>query len=351
MQGIGFLHPMKVYKFRHCYLNTRERRVIERGRFLDLTPKAFDVLQLLVEKAGEIASKDEMLDKVWEGSFVEEGNLPVHISKLRRTLNERNSERFIETVQGVGYRFVAPVEIVTPEHWNVQISSLSNSAANQSISDDNLRSIAVLPLHDGSNSAEYQYLADGFTDSMINRLSRYPDLKVLARDTILRFKKKNLNAKQIGEILGVSAVLTGKIKVSEDRILISIELVRVHDGSQIWSTSVSQPFSRLIEVSDEFVSDLTETLRFQYHGTTGHPINGSRTLNSESYRLYLKGKFFLRKRDVLDVWKALEYFEESVSKDPAHVLSYVEMVECHLLLYTSDNILRDEALAKIRPCR
>ena len=104
---------MQIYKFRNCLLNTVERRVIKDSDYLDLSPKAFDVLLLLVTRCGEIVTKDEMLGKVWNGSFVEEGNLPVHVSRLRRSLDESGTEHYIETVQGTGYRFVAPVKTVT----------------------------------------------------------------------------------------------------------------------------------------------------------------------------------------------------------------------------------------------
>src|SRR5258706_15853738 len=106
---------MKIYKFRNCFLNTLERRVLKDGRYLELTPKTFDVLQLLIEKSGGIVSKDEILGTVWNGSFVEEGNLPVHVSKLRRLLDETKAERSIETVQGTGYRFTSSVRSVSEE--------------------------------------------------------------------------------------------------------------------------------------------------------------------------------------------------------------------------------------------
>ena len=108
---------MKIYRFRNCLLNTLERRVIKDGLDVDLKPRTFDVLQLLIEKAGQIVSKDEMLGTVWNGRFVEEGNFPVHISKLRRVLNETKLERFIETVYGNGYRFIAPVRLVSKKEW------------------------------------------------------------------------------------------------------------------------------------------------------------------------------------------------------------------------------------------
>jgi DNA-binding winged helix-turn-helix (wHTH) protein len=112
---------MKIYKFRNCFLNTLERRVIRDGKYLELTPRTFDVLQLLVEKSGKIVSKDEILGTIWNGNYVEEGNLAVHISKIRSMLSEGMSCRFVETVHGTGYRLVAPVLTGVPEEWDAAI--------------------------------------------------------------------------------------------------------------------------------------------------------------------------------------------------------------------------------------
>ena len=116
---------MKIYKFRNCLLNTVERRVMRDGKYLKLPTRTFDVLLLLVERAGKIVTKDEMLGSVWEGRFVEEGNLAVQVSKLRRLLDGSEDERFIETVHGTGYRFVAQVQSVKETEW--QEKSLSSS--------------------------------------------------------------------------------------------------------------------------------------------------------------------------------------------------------------------------------
>lgn len=122
---------MKIYTFGNCQLNTFERSLFKDGKRVDLTPRTFDVLQLLVENAGEVVTKDQILGKVWDGSFVEEGNLPVHISKLRRALNENSSERYIETVVSTGYRFILTVEIdenkVIAPGYLAEISNLTES--------------------------------------------------------------------------------------------------------------------------------------------------------------------------------------------------------------------------------
>lgn len=101
---------MSVYRFRDCVFDVRERRVEKRGRILNLTSKTLDILTLLVENAGEVVTRDEILGKVWSGTLIEEGNLSVHISKLRKSLGGTNGERFIETVSGSGYRFIPSVD-------------------------------------------------------------------------------------------------------------------------------------------------------------------------------------------------------------------------------------------------
>jgi DNA-binding winged helix-turn-helix (wHTH) protein/tetratricopeptide (TPR) repeat protein len=103
---------MSVYRFRDCVFDIRERRVEKGGKVLNLTSKTLDILTLLVENAGEVVTRDEILGKVWSGTLVEEGNLSVHISKLRRSLGLGNGERFIETVSGSGYRFIPSVDLI-----------------------------------------------------------------------------------------------------------------------------------------------------------------------------------------------------------------------------------------------
>src|SRR5687768_15357094 len=124
---------MQIYKFRDCLLNTAERSVIRGREHIELTTKTFDVLQFLIENGGKVVSKDELLGNVWNGNFVEESNLPVHISKLRRSLDETRDNRFIETVQGVGYRFVAPVDKVSIEEWLKGRSTTGSTVRSDSV--------------------------------------------------------------------------------------------------------------------------------------------------------------------------------------------------------------------------
>jgi adenylate cyclase len=324
---------MKIYRFRNCYLNLKERLVLKNGKFVELTPKTFDVLHLLVENCGEILTKDQILGKVWNGSFVEEGNLAVHISKLRRSLDETKTHPFIETVPGSGYRFIAPVKIVSQQEWDQNSPELPSPAHGKNQSEPALDSIAVLPLCNESKDPEIEYLADGLTEGFINSLSYLPNLKVLARNTVFRYKEKEIDPKEVGDTLGVSAVLTGRVRVIQDQLLISVELTKVDDGCQLWGTQLNQPFSDIVEVQEKIIFAVSENLKTQI--ATQNSAN-SITQNSESYRLYLKGKYFYGKRTEDNIYKAIDCFQKSVSYDPTNIYSYVGLIECYRLLYSFD---------------
>jgi TolB-like protein/chaperonin cofactor prefoldin len=210
-------------------------------------------------------------------------------------------------------------------------------------------SIAVLPLENESNNQEIDYLADGLTESFINNLSHVSNLKVIARNTVFRYKNKQADAKEVGETLGVATVLTGRVKLIRDNLLISVELINVADDTQIWGTQFNQPFSDIIKIQQEITFAVSEKLRAEISLAAGKPANKPFSQNSESYRLYLKGKYFLDKRTLDDIYKAIEYFQKSVSHDPENIFSYAEIIECHLLLYIFDYTSHPETLAKIKP--
>ncbi|MGI8640250.1 MAG: winged helix-turn-helix domain-containing protein [Pyrinomonadaceae bacterium] len=252
---------MRVYKFGKCYLNTTERRVTKNREYIELTPKTFDVLQFLVENCGEIVTKEAILAKVWNDSFVEEGNLAVHISKLRGLLNADRTEPFIETVQGSGYRFVSSVKAVGDGKWKKHLPDNNHLQIDKISEKFIFDSIAVLPLDNKSNDAELEYLADGLTESFINSISCISGLKVTARNTVFRYKNKDADAKEVGETLGVAAVLTGRIRVVKENLMTSVELIKTTDGTQVWGIRLDQPFLNIIEVQEKITFKVSEKLR------------------------------------------------------------------------------------------
>jgi TolB-like protein/Tfp pilus assembly protein PilF len=340
---------MQIYRFRNCLLNAAERSVVKDNACLELTTKTFDVLQYLVENAGKVLTKDEILGTVWNGDFVEESNLPVHISKLRKSLNETLDNRFIETVQGTGYRFVAPVRLVNQSEWFRSAGSEPAAARTSAAGTTSLSSIAVLPFDNQSEDSSSDYLTDGFTEGLINGLTHTPGLKVIARNTVFRYRKTgSIEFDEIRDTLGVSNLLTGRVRVEGERLTVGVELIDAHDGTQRWGKQYYRNFSEIVSLQDEITFAVAEKLNVM-RAQTKKPFSSAFTRNAESYRYYLKGKFFFEKRSGEDLLKAIDYFSASVRIDPDNVHSYAELVDCYRLLHLLDFISYSEFWERSRP--
>lgn len=339
----------RICKFGRCYLDKIERKVYKGGTLLDISSKAFDVLQLLIERAGEVLTKDEILEQVWADSFVEEGNLAVHISKLRKLLGATKAEPYIATVSGSGYRFVSRVFPIDEDVW--QFHLINNPGINSNFSEDGPEydSIAVLPLNNETGDEEIDYLADGLTESIINNLSYVSDLRVLARNTVFRFKDKEIDVQEVGKRLGVSTVLTGRIRVVRDNLIIGVELTKTADGGQLWGTSLNEPFEDVFEIQEKITRSILDNLKTQLDLAVKKANASKVTENTESYRLYLKGKYLVNKKSLKDIEKAIECFQQSISKDPVNAHSYVELANCFRLLYSYDQLSLQDAVNKLTP--
>lgn len=337
---------MPVYKFRNCLLNTAERSVVKDRQHIELTTKTFDILQFLVENVGKVISKDEILGAVWNGSFVEESNLPVHISKLRRTLGQRPDCRFIETVQGVGYRFVAPVSGADEVEW----TQATNVSVGSTLRPMNgllaLPSIAVLPFDNETQGPDYDYLSDGITESIINDLSMSSAMRVIARNTVFRYKRPRADAVMAGKELGVDKVLTGRVRIVGDRLLICVELTDPTEGIQVWGQHFDRPFGDLVGIEQEIVRMITLTITNRVITTAAET---TASIGPEEYRLFLLGRYFMAKRTVRDVRKAVDYFRKALTISPQYVETLVAMAEAYYFLYVLDVVSRDEAFERIQP--
>lgn len=341
--------PMQVYRFRNCLLNTAERAVIRDGQYLDLTTKTFDVLQLLVENAGNIVSKDELLGTVWNGNFVEESNLPVHISKLRKILGHKQDTRLIETVQGIGYRFVAPVQQEDPNVWNYTVlKQRSSQLSGQGGLGLRNSFVAVLPLKNETGVHGNEFLSDGLTEGLINGLSHVPGLKIIARDTVFHYKTTELGFRDIAAVLGVSILICGRIRLVGDRTVIAIELIKGSDGTQIWGGQFDRPSNELMSLEQMVISSITDKLSNEITVAKG---GGSLDVeNEESYRHYLMGRYIVeQKRSVADIQEALGHFTRASRCLSTKILANVAIVECYSLLYRLDHYSRNEALNQIQP--
>ena len=190
-------------------------------------------------------------------------------------------------------------------------------------------SLAVLPFVNASADANAEYLSDGITEGVINSLSQLPQMRVMARSTVFRFKGKQDDPRQIGQSLNVQAVLTGNLKQRGDEINIQADLVRVSDGSQIWGEQYTRKLADVSGLQGEIARDISAKLRSKLTGGQTKSLAAASTGSSEAYELYLKGRFHWNKRTEDDIRKSIDYFQQAINKDPNYALAFVGLADAY----------------------
>ncbi|HET9528137.1 MAG TPA: tetratricopeptide repeat protein [Pyrinomonadaceae bacterium] len=366
------------YEFGRFRLKTAERVLLREGELVPLTPKVFDILITLVENRGHVVAKDDLMKRVWPSTYVEEGNLTQNISLLRKALGESpGGVQFIETVPRRGYRFVAdineswiggpangpagvqaPVEPVTVSHQDNSTSApvVSIPAANNSFAwfqrrrgfafaagavviaivglvyltawskadNDAIQSIAVLPFVDESSDPDAQYINDKIAESLINSLSKLPQLRVVPRSVVAGYKGREIDPRKVGQELNVRAVVTGRMRRHGDIISIQADLIDLQNVAQLWGQHYDHKVSDVLLVQDDISRDIFENLRLK--------LNVDEKKQLEAYGLYLKGRNAWNKRTGDALLQAINYFNEAIKIDPNNSASYAGLADCYNML-------------------
>ncbi|CAN5454727.1 winged helix-turn-helix domain-containing tetratricopeptide repeat protein [soil metagenome] len=345
----------KIYQFGDYVLNARNRNFSNRAESIKLSSRAFDILAFLIEKHGEIVSKDEILETVWNDSFVEEGNLPVHISALRKIFSEQteNGTKFIKTISGRGYSFVAPVKEIekSPSFFNGDSRTEKPNQLQSVIKYD--ASLAVLPFRHNRASEDFDYLSNGITQSLIDQLSQIPGLKVMSFSSVVGYKDSSADLTEIGYLLNVEKILIGYISEFKDRFEINVELVNADDSSQVWGMNYSFRLDEFFRIKKEISLKVAEKLKIKLTESDKTNNQSAAAEKSESYKLYLKGRYLLETyqlsesyRDGLD--RALDYFRQSIDENPNYAPAYVGLARVYHNYNVYSLISRDEAYTKYR---
>ena len=195
-----------------------------------------------------------------------------------------------------------------------------------------ITSVAILPFVNDTNDPNAEYLSDGITESIINSLSQLPNLKVMSRNAVFRFKDRKLDAQEIGRTLKVGAVLTGRVVKQGDRVVIKTELIRIDDGSQLWGSEFNNGLSDILSIQDEISRNISERLRLKLTGAETEKLAKHYTTNTEAYQLYLKGRYFWNKRDEPGLRNGIRFFREAEEKDPTYALAYSGLADSYALL-------------------
>jgi serine/threonine-protein kinase len=209
-----------------------------------------------------------------------------------------------------------------------------------------IESIAVLPFENASGNADLDYLSDGVAESVIDRLSQLPQLKVIARSSSFQYRGQSLNLKQIADVLGVDAIVTGKVVPRGDSYQIRVDLVDVRENKQLWGETFTRKISDVQILQTDISREIAENLRLRLSGAQQHELAKQRTTNPQAYELLLKGLFFRRKGDTESLKKAVEYYQQAIVLDPAYALAYAELSEGYRFLLLSSDLRPKEILPK-----
>src|SRR5438477_2532866 len=193
-------------------------------------------------------------------------------------------------------------------------------------------SIAVLPFTNGGGDANTDYLSDGITESLIDSLAHVPQLKVKSRNSVFRYKGKDVDAQKAGNDLGVSALVSGRVVPRGDSVEVSAELTDVRENTEIWGQHYSGKSVDIISLQQQIAGDIAEKLRSKLSTSEKQQVAKQGTQNPESYELYLKGRYYENKQTVPDITSAISYFNQAIAKDPGYALAYSGLADAHLVL-------------------
>ncbi|HEX8872239.1 MAG TPA: tetratricopeptide repeat protein, partial [Candidatus Acidoferrum sp.] len=206
-----------------------------------------------------------------------------------------------------------------------------------------LRAVAVLPFVDATGNPDGQFLSDGLTEDVINRLAQLPELRVLARSTVLRYRNKQDDPQRIGKELQVQGVLMGRVTRRGDEIAVETDLVNVADGSQVWGQRYTRKLSDVAALQNEIVSDLSAKLRTQVTHQEKESMSRGTTTNSEAYQLYLKGRFYWNQRTKENVRRSIDSFQQAITLDPNYALAYAGLAHAYTVASGYDTMSSKEA--------
>jgi serine/threonine protein kinase len=185
-----------------------------------------------------------------------------------------------------------------------------------------IESIAVIPFTNSGGNADGDFLSDGLTESLIASLTHVPDLKVKSRNSVFRYKGKEVDAQKVGKELTVDALLTGRVVQHGDTIQVSADLTNVQDNNEIWGQQYERKASDIMALQQQIAGDLAEKLRSKLSGSEMQHVKNQGTQNAEAYQLYVKGRYYWNKRTPGDLKTGLSYFQQAIDKDPNYAMAY-----------------------------
>ncbi len=387
----------QIYEFGDFRVDSVKRLLIKGGdEQIPLTPKVFETLLYLVENSGKVIEKDELMAAIWTDTIVEENNLSQNISILRRVLGEKRGEhRFIATIPGRGFKFVATVQKMSEpsavagglnaadiqpqidkhEHglktedqkpktknqnrkifaFLAVILLIAVGAAvylwrnsNRSVSVSAIKTIAVLPFKPLVAENRDEALEMGMADTLIARLGNNREIIVRPLSSVRKFGNLEQDAQSAGRELGVESVLDGNIQRIQDKIRVNVRLIGTANGATLWSGTFDEKFTDIFVVQDAISQKVAAALALRLSNDEKKYLNNRGTENVEAYRFYLQGRYHAFKSTSPEIRQGIEFYKQAIDGDPLYALAYAGMAQAYAALPITSDVPPNEAFPQAK---
>ncbi|MBZ5597125.1 MAG: winged helix-turn-helix domain-containing protein [Acidobacteriia bacterium] len=381
-------------------LDVRAYELRSAGIPLKLKPIPMELLLLLVERRGELVTREQIVERIWgKGVFLDTDNsINGAISRIRQVLRDDVEEpRFVQTVTGKGYRFIAPV--VEGDRTDPQSPGLDPSTGPESLVQGRAEQtggeiapgalhrrwwaiglgallviiaslgvwrhwsrtrvrppqgkvmLAVLPFDNLTGDPAQEYFSDGITEEMINRVGGLDPqhLGVIARTSVMRYKNTRTPLDQIGRELGVQYVIEGAVRQDSHHVRVTAQLIQTKDQTPIWAQQYDRELKGLLALQTEIAREVANEIQLSlgdHKPAPDEPVLSRQEY--EAYDLYLRGQYFFNKRDGPSLEEAIGYFEQAIEKDPTNARAYAALADCYALIPGYNSRPGDEFISRAR---
>ena len=319
------------------------RKLSFEGAPVNLAGRALDILCALASARGDVVSKDQLMDSVWSGQVVEENNIQVHISAVRKELAQRtNGESFVVTVPGRGYRLMGlePVaDTSQPESCGREGSSVPGT------------SIAVLAFQNMSGDPEQEYFADGIVEDIITGLSRIKWMSVIARNSSFFYRGKAIDLREVGRDLGVRYLLEGSVRKAGNRIRIGTQLIDAQTGLHLWAERYDRLLDDIFALQDEITMSVIGAIEPNLRKAEMERVKRKRPDNLNAYDLVLRALPFVRTAMVSGSDAAIPLLDEALRLEPDYAGAHALLAQCFHFRFSRGGLRESDRIMSTRHAR
>ncbi len=340
----------RVVRFGAFELDVQSGELRKQGLRTRLTPQSFQVLLLLLERRGEVVTRDALRQKLWPAdTFVDfDMGLSSAVKKLREALGDSaENPRFVETLPRRGYRFIAGGdEPVTPASggrrsraWSALLALAVLAAALIALlasggrewrsrsfatraAPVEIKSIAVLPLENLSGDASQDYFVDGMTDALITELAQIGRLRVISRTSMMRYRATRKPLPEIARELNVEAVVEGTVVRVGPRVRVTAQLIHAPTDRHLWARSYDRELRDVLALQEEVARAIAQAVQVEVRPDERRRLSQAAAIDPEAYESYLKGRFYWSMRGRENLLKAAAYFQQAIAEDPTYASAY-----------------------------